>query len=89
MALVVEPKSVRRATSWDTAVEEGKGVGNIVLHVATFAYTFFHAAYRFQVAGYRDQNEYSTSYPEEAVSLLCRICACIFDVLLDIVLSYR
>ena len=35
MALVLQPKSVRRATSWDTAVEEGKRTEHLV-------YTLLH-----------------------------------------------
>lgn len=78
MALVFQPKSVRRATSWDTAVEEGSASRLVLLFRALLCWDMHisaHTAYRFQIAGYRDQNEYSTTYPAEAVGYI----ECVLD----------
>lgn len=40
------PKSVKRATYWDSNVEE---------------------AYRFQIAGYRDESEYANIHPSDSI----------------------
>ena len=64
----VKPKSVQRAIAWNDSVEEGKCTyillwkqKNIFLHV-------FFSAYRFQIAGYKDENEYAETNPTVAVS---------------------
>jgi len=62
MASSSQPKQVTRAKSWDEQVEEGKNtVANLTNHVDV-------TAYRFQLAGYRDQCEYLSVQRGENVS---------------------
>ena len=49
--MTFQPKQVTRATSWSDQVEEG----NTLLF---YNYLSWLIAYRFQLAGYRDQCEY-------------------------------
>ena len=51
--MTFQPKQVTRATSWSDQVEEGKFTYLIILR-----FIRNHIAYRFQLAGYKDQCEY-------------------------------
>ena len=66
-AVEVKPKSVRRAKYWDENVEEGNLHCLIIMSDRV-------AAYRFQLAGYRDEIEYSKFHPQEVVSIVHSIC---------------
>ena len=64
----VKPKAVQRAKSWDDSVEEGT-VDRVELAGVLFQRSkFFCAAYRFQIAGYKDLNEYVEKNPSVEVS---------------------
>lgn len=52
--MTFQPKQVTRATSWSDQVEEGS---SYVLY-SCYSFSLLIIAYRFQLAGYRDQCEY-------------------------------
>ncbi len=55
---VVKPKSMQRARTWSEVVEEGKGNCIFVSGCKAYLYYCTKLAYRFQLAGYRDEQEY-------------------------------
>ena len=71
MSAEIKPTKMERAKSWNDAVEEGRSNYYTLLqtmlvmsapldHALVHVSLCFAAAYRFQLAGYRDENEYLT-----------------------------
>ena len=72
--MIGKPKSMQRAKHWSEAVEEGKGLKQkiAVLNCSSFPYS----AYRFQLAGYRDEMEYldvNKGITVRSLSLACAV----------------
>lgn len=80
MADSIRPKKVERAKVWTDAVEEGKLLScnnskilnfcrRVVVNTIFSCTLHCFTAYRFQLAGYRDENEYLSVNKGKSVSL--------------------
>ena len=68
--ITVKPKSMQRAKAWSEMVEEGM---KAPFRDEYYNLCLFISAYRFQLAGYRDEQEYLDFHKGKGVCSLCFI----------------